>query len=231
LGNSGLFEGPEALLKTTAELLDKRYVVFGNVLLPRTADMPANAEQAYSHFQAVTLPKLLKGTGVEPDDVCLEPDGRTVGDRRTLALLHRGTAIPVFDGVDGTKRFTFDALSDSYAEWQNNELTRPERERWATYTHGVKAKIGEKAPTVEDYFKDRQKLTAAERARLDKGFSKAAREVQSKHAREAVTLMQGVALQPNGKPQRFVDIDTLSHADQSKRQAEQWRDFADLLSQ
>jgi len=114
LGQTGNFASASEILDAANRIFEGRYMVIGNVALPRSADTPHDAAEAWEWFHDEWLQKELDAAGVALDasDVELRPDQRTSRDRATFALYYRDS----YELVPGLadRRFTLDAIARQY---------------------------------------------------------------------------------------------------------------------
>lgn len=199
LGRSGLFDSADAVLKTLEKVLQTRYVVLGDRVVPRQADMPDDMEEAVEWFHERRLGELLRDTGVSAKQVELRADGRTATDRKTFGLYYKGTLATVVP-----QRFTLDGIYDEYRNFVLAEQTRPQREHWDWFMRQVveTGKLADPSKHVERYAEDRKALSVETRASLDRIFHEPAKarlqeETETlRHLQQMHTRMEGVTNTP-----------------------------------
>lgn len=186
LGSTGYFENSEALVEAASKMLEGRYMIAGDRLMPRPKSAPEDADRAMTWFATEGLAAPLAVTGFKPGDVELIADARSEYDG-TYRLVIKGGIEPVLPD----QRFRLDEIVTGYRENGVLENAEPYRTSWQAVldrkdvtTPGAPALAYSSVtmPKVDKYVAERRYLTPEQRQKLDAQYLPTAQAEMAKAA-------------------------------------------------
>jgi soluble lytic murein transglycosylase-like protein len=170
LGSTGMYRSSEELVTAASKMMQARFVVAGDKLLPRTPDMPADADAAMTWFVKSGVAEELVGTEFRPEDVELVADSRTAYDGTYRLVLKGG-----IETVNPGRRYRIDEIAARYRDVGDQNARAPYQQRWDAVINPQAAKRGPvaramggaDAPSVTRYVAERKYLRPDQQATLD----------------------------------------------------------------
>lgn len=127
LAITGLYSDPTQIVETAVEKVrENSFVLPGGFWMPVNKETPPNIEEAMEWYRETEFPKIAKRYGIDPDDIVVMPDKRTLSDRNSFTVYEKGSYWPLATDYGDKEpiRFTLQEVALAYLQHQNAERVK-----------------------------------------------------------------------------------------------------------
>lgn len=232
LGTTGVFENADALVEAANKMMQSRFVIAGEKMIPRTKDMPADADAAMTWFVKEGVNADLTETGLTAADVELVADTRT-GYDGTYRLVLKGGIEPVLPD----RRYRVNEIAEVYRGSVDTKERQPFQRKWDAVisnkavqspTQAVRAEFGRgtparpDAPSVTQYVAERKYLRPDQIAALDARLLPQAEAELAKAADRVAYAAQRAAERPADGWAKHSVVDPMKSVKDAQKKVEFW---------